>query len=115
MGRTFRRFTYQDRLKIEALFNAKVPVVQIADQIGFSFSCVYKELKLGYYMHKNTDWTYTKRYSADLAQQRSKFNTAGRAKDLKIGNDYKFIKYVEDMISFGRHLYSIAFGVLICV
>ena len=104
MGRTFKRFTYQDRLKIEALFNAKVPVVQIADQIGFSFSCVYKELKLGYYMHKNTDWTYTKRYSADLAQQRSNFNTAGRAKDLKIGHDYKFVKYVEDMIL--NHHYS---------
>ncbi len=96
--RTFRRFTYQDRLKIEALYNAKMPVKKIAAEIGFHFTCVYKELKLGYYMHKNTDWTYTKKYSADLAQEHSKFNTAGRAKDLKIGNDYKFVEYVEDMI-----------------
>ena len=98
MERTFRRFTYQDRLKIEALYNAHVPVKKIAVEIGFHFTCVYKELKLGYYMHKNHDWTYTKKYSADLAQQHSNFNTAGRAKDLKIGNDYKFVEYVEDMI-----------------
>lgn len=98
MERTFRRFTYQDRLKIEALYNAHMPVKKIAAQIGFHFTCVYKELKLGYYMHKNHDWTYTKKYSADLAQQHSDFNTAGRAKDLKIGNDYKFVEYVEDMI-----------------
>ena len=96
--RTFRRFTYQDRLKIEALYNAKVPVKKIASEIGFHFTCVYKELKLGYYMHKNSDWTYTKKYCADLAQKHSNFNIAGRAKDLKIGNDYKFVKYVEDMI-----------------
>ena len=102
--RTFRRFTYQDRLKIEALYNAKVPVKKIATQIGFHFTCVYKELKLGFYMHKNHDWTYTQKYSADLAQQRSNFNTAGRAKDLKIGNDYKFLEYVENMIL--NHKYS---------
>ena len=96
--RTFRRITYQDRLKIEALYNASMPVKKIAEEVGFHFTCIYKELKFGFYMHKNTDWTYTKRYSADLAQQHSDFNTAGRAKDLKIGNDYKFVKYVEDMI-----------------
>ena len=104
MERTFRRFTYQDRLKIEALYNAHVPVKKIAVEVGFHFTCVYKELKLGYYMHKNSDWTYTRRYSADLAQQHSNFNTAGRAKDLKIGNDYKFVEYVEDMIL--NHKYS---------
>lgn len=102
--RTFRRFSYQDRLKIEALYNARVPVKKIADEVGFHFTCVYKELKLGYYMHKNHDWTYTRKYSADLAQQHSDFNTAGRAKDLKVGNDYKFVRYVEDMII--NHHYS---------
>lgn len=96
--RTFRRISYQDRLKIEALFNANVPVKKIAEEVGFHFTCIYKELKLGYYNHKNSDWTFSRRYSADLAQQHSDFNTAGRAKDLKIGNDYKFVEYVEDMI-----------------
>ena len=96
--RTFKRFNYQTRLQLEVLYNARVNVKEIADQLGFHFTCVYKELKLGYYDHKNTDWTYTRKYSADLAQQRSVFNTAGRAKDLKIGNDYEFVKFVEKMI-----------------
>ena len=102
MKRTFRRFTYQDRLKIEALYNAGISVKTIAEEVGFHFTCVYKELKLGFYMHKNSDWTYSQKYSADRAQQRSDFNAAGRAKDLKIGNDYRFVEYVEEMI-LNRH------------
>ena len=96
--RTFKRFTYESRLKLEALYNAHVNVKEIANQLGFHFTCVYKEIKLGLYEHKNTDWTYSKKYSADIAHQRSKFNTAARAKDLKIGNDYEFVKFVEKMI-----------------
>ena len=96
--KTFRRFTYQDRLKIEALYNAKVPVLKIAEELGFHFTCVYKELKFGFYNHLNSDLTYTRKYSADLAQQTSQFNTAARAKDLKIGHDYEFVKFVEHMI-----------------
>ena len=96
--RTFKRFTYETRLKLEALYNANVNVKEIANQLGFHFTCVYKEIKLGLYEHKNTDWTYTKRYSADIAHGKSRFNTAARAKDLKIGNDYEFVKFVEKMI-----------------
>lgn len=94
----YRRITYQDRLKIEALYNAKVPVTQIAAELGFHHSCIYRELKHGYYEHKNSDWTYTKKYSADRAQQVSDFNAAGRAKDLKIGKDYAFLDFIEKMI-----------------
>ena len=96
--RKYRRITYQDRLKIEALYNAKVPVTQIAAELGFHHSCIYRELKHGYYEHKNYDWTYTKKYSADRAQQATDFNIAGRAKDLKIGKDYEFLDFIEEMI-----------------
>lgn len=96
--RKYRRITYQDRLKIEALYNAKVPVTQIAAELGFHHSCIYRELKHGYYEYKNSDWTYTKKYSADRAQQASDFNLAGRAKDLKVGKDHEFIKFVEALI-----------------
>lgn len=96
--RKYKRITYQDRLKIEALFNASVSVVKIAEELGFHHSCVYRELKRGYYEYKNHDWTYTKKYSADRAQKVADFNLAGRAKDLKIGNDYEFLNYVEQMI-----------------
>ena len=34
--RSYRRVTASDRDKIEALINAKVPVAQIAKELGFS-------------------------------------------------------------------------------
>lgn len=102
--RKYKRISYEDRLKIEALFNAKVPVTKIASDLGFHHSCIYRELKRGYYEHKNSDWTYTKKYSADRAQQLSDFNLAGRAKNLKIGNDYSFLNFIEKMI--GQEHYS---------
>lgn len=96
--RKFKRFSYTTRLKLEALYNAGVPVKLIEKELGFHNSSIYRELRLGMYDHKNHDWTNTKKYSADLAERNSKFNTSARAKDLKIGNDYEFIKFIEDLI-----------------
>lgn len=96
--RKFKRFSYETRLKLEALYNAGVPVKTIEKELGFHNSSIYRELRLGTYDHKCHDWTYSKKYSADLADRNSRFNISARAKDLKVGNDYEFIKFVEDLI-----------------
>ncbi len=93
--RSFKRITYSDRLKIEALYNADVSIKEISEQLGFHFTSIYREVKNGFYDRKNSDWTYTKCYSADIAERKYKFNTAARAKDLKIGNNYDFIRKME--------------------
>lgn len=102
--RTFQRFTYATRLKLEALYNAGVPIKMIENELHFHNSSIYRELRLGMYDHKNTDWTYTKKYSAMLAEQKSRFNTAARAKDLKVGADMAFVRCIEDLIL--KHKYS---------
>lgn len=102
--RTFRRFTYQTRLKLEALYNAGVPVKTIENELRFHNSSIYRELRLGMYDHKNSDWTYTKKYSATLAEQNSRFNISARTKDLKVGADLKWIRCIEDLIL--NHKYS---------
>ena len=96
--REYRRLTYNDRLKLEALYNAGMPVLKIAEELGFFYTGIYREIQCGKYQHKNSDWTYSTRYSADRAQQMANFRIAGRAKSLKIGNDYEFIKFAEKMI-----------------
>ena len=96
--RKFRRFSYDTRLKLEALYNAGVSVKQIEEELGFHNSSIYRELRLGMYDRKNMDWTYSRKYSADIAERKSKFNTAARAKDLKVGKDYSFIQFIEDLI-----------------
>ena len=99
--RKYRRINEVDRNKIEALYNAHVPVKQIAEELGFSKVSIYAELKRGAYQHRNTDWTETTKYSAYKAQRNANYNATAKGAPLKIGNDYKFAKFVEKMIRKG--------------
>ena len=94
----YRRFTYTDRLKLESLHNAGVCVKIIAQQLQFHVSSIYRELKTGYYMHRNSDWTETQKYSANLAQQKADYQSTSKGVPLKIGNDYDFLHFVEYLI-----------------
>ena len=93
-----KRMTYTDRLKLETMYNANIPVKVIADTLGFSFQAIYYELKKGFYMHKNSDWTETRRYSCDKAQAKTDYEQTSKGAQLKLGNDYKFIEFVESKI-----------------
>ena len=48
---TFRK---NIRYKLEALYNAGVPVKKIADELGFTFQSIYRELKRGFYYNQNS-------------------------------------------------------------
>ncbi|MBR2343210.1 MAG: IS30 family transposase [Clostridia bacterium] len=96
--RSYKTFTKRTRDKLEALYNAGFPVKCIAEQLGYSFQAIYHELKRGYYIHRNTDWTETKRYSADKAQLSADINATAKGAPLKLGNDKKFAEFVEDMV-----------------
>ena len=86
------------RDKIEALYNAHIPVKQIAEEVGYTFQSIYRELKRGFYMHRNSDWTETKKYSAEKAQFAAELNATAKGAPVKIGNDHEFAHFVEDMI-----------------
>ena len=95
----YRRMTYKDRLKLESLYNThKFTVRTLASLLGFSASTICEELKHGYYNKLNSDYTETKRYSADRAQQHADFSITTKRPPLKIGSDYDFVKLVEYLI-----------------
>ena len=75
-----------------------VPVKQIADALGYTFQSIYRELKRGFYMHRNHDWTETRKYSADKAQFQADINATAKGAPLKIGKDREFAAFVEAMI-----------------
>lgn len=94
-----KRMTKTDRLKLEALYNARIPVKVIADTLGFTFQAIYYELKKGFYMHRNSDWTETRKYSADKAQAKTNYEQTAKGAQIKLGNDYEFVNFVSFMIS----------------
>lgn len=99
--RTYKVFDRRKRDMLEALYNARVPVKQIALELGYTVSGIYHELKRGLYMHRNTDWTETKKYSADKAQLSADVANTAKGAPLKLGNDHEFAKFVEDMVLSG--------------
>lgn len=108
--RKYRRFSKTARLKLESLYNVGVPVKKIADELGYHISSVYRELQRGMYEHKMSDWTYRRRYSADLAQQKADYNATGKGPQLKVGNDYEFLAFVDAMISEKRYSPDVVLG-----
>ena len=103
-NKPYKTFKKATRDKLEALHNARVPVKRIAEELGFTETSIYRELKRGYYMHTNTDLTETRRYSADRAQLFADLNATAKGAPLKLGKDKKFAAFVEKMIL--EHRYS---------
>ena len=96
-----RKMKERDRNKLEALYNAGLPVKRIAEELGFSKVTIYAELKRGLYQHRNSDWTETPRYSAYKAQRKANYQATAKGAPLKIGNDYRFAEFVVKMIKKG--------------
>ncbi len=93
----YKRFTYKKRLQLEALYNTRTPVRVIAEALGYSKAAIYVEIKKGLYDHRNSDWTYTRKYSADRAEQSARFNRT-QGPTLKIAKDREFVRVVEKML-----------------
>lgn len=89
--------TRDERLQLEALSRAKVPVARIAAQLGFSRQTIYNELKRGQYTH-DCEYYEQVRYSADKGDQIHRYNQTAKGRQLKIGNDYAYAAFLEDKI-----------------
>ena len=86
--------TRDERQQLEALRKAKIPVAQIARQLGFCRQTIYNELERGAYIHTCEYWDEV-RYSADKGQQVHDENQRNKGPDLKIGTDRAYADFLE--------------------
>ncbi len=85
-----------DRGKLEVLYTAGVRVKEIARMLGVCKQTVYNEINRGLYEH-TCDFRDELRYSADKGQDIHDKNQARSSeRDLKIGNDHAYVKFLED-------------------
>lgn len=98
MARKFKHITKSDRIKIEALLKAGHSKEEIAEQLHVHRSSIYREVKRGIYIARNSDWTEEERYSPDIADDKYRENLKAKGSVLKIGNDIKLANYIEDKI-----------------
>lgn len=89
--------TYAERIRLEEKLRYKVPVAQIARELGFSRQTIYNEIKRGQYIH-TCQWWDELRYSADIGHQKLEQNKRKLGRPLKIGHDLSFANFLERKI-----------------
>ncbi|CDB13687.1 putative uncharacterized protein [Eubacterium sp. CAG:192] len=101
MGKKYNQLSREDRIQIEALYESGMKAVKIAEQLGYHYSTIYRELKRGKTVRRNrSDWSEKEIYSYDKGQIKYEENKrkCGRKKIMH-EKDEEFIEYVEMMIS----------------
>lgn len=99
MGKFYKHFTRDDRVRLEALVNAGHKPKAIAKMLGFHISSIYRELKKGAYQHTLSDLSEETRYSCDLGQSKADEVLSAKGPQLKIGKHYEFAERIETLIA----------------
>lgn len=98
MGKKYNVLSRNERIQIEALCKANIKPKQIAEILGRGLATIYRELKRGKYIRRNSDYTESESYSSDLAQMRYDKLKREKGKELKVGNNLKVIRYLERLM-----------------
>lgn len=101
--RSYRRMTWNDRLKIEALWNAGHTYRFIAVQTHFAPSAIHREVHHGLYDHLGAETTKRPRhYSAQLGQDYADRQATAKGVSIKLGHRYDYATYVAQEIHAGN-------------
>lgn len=97
-GKKFEHLSETKRYLIEKFLKRKIPVREIAEEIGVHVSTVYREIKRGQVLQRNSDLTEEYRYCADYAENRYQERLREKGPGLKIGKDRALAEYIEAKI-----------------
>lgn len=95
MTKKQRYMSREDRIRLEEKLKYKVPIAQIARELGFSRQTIYDEIKRGTYLH-TVRWWDEERYSADIGQAWQDRHRLNKGRELKIGKDRAMSAFLEE-------------------
>ena len=91
--------TYEDRQLIEYIvrkrYPKKVSIKSLRSKIGCSESTIRRELKRGKVIQISSELVQYTSYSAEVAQEHYDYQASNKGPNMKISNDYDFVKHVE--------------------
>lgn len=90
-----KHLTYEDRLKIEALYRQKHTKREIADAIGSSYETIRREIKRGECQLLDTYLRNYISYSAKVAQDDYENRSSNKGRPDKLSDNYEFASFVE--------------------
>ena len=101
-----KHLKYEERIKLEALHRSGLRPQAIAIQLQRSKRTIERELSKGKVEQLNSDLTTYETYSAEVGQMEYDKRATAKGPSLKIGNDHKFVEYVENSIKSGLSPYA---------
>lgn len=97
--RKFKQLTYQDRIKIEVLYNKQhLNYTEIAKILEKHRTTISREIKNNLVKNVTTELVEIYVYSAEIGQNRNILNETAKGTNLKIGNDIKLADFIEKEI-----------------
>jgi len=97
-GRKGKHLTYEERIKIEALYKLGLPPTCIGKQLHRNRRTIERELVKGMVTQITSELIYFETYSADAGQCEHDERATAKGPPLKIGNDHKLAEYIETSI-----------------
>lgn len=94
----YKHLTERQRYTIEDLLKEGYKPREIAIRIGKSIRTIEREIAKGKVELLNSDLTFKTEYCADAGQRIHENNSKNKGPGLKIGNDHKLVKYIENKI-----------------
>lgn len=104
----YRRLTWIDRLRIDALYNTGHSYRFIASHLGFSVSSIHNEVQHGLYPHMGAECSIRPvRYSAQIAQDYADRQATAKGVEIKLGHNYAYAQFVAQQVKRGCSLDTI--------
>jgi len=97
-SRKNKHLTMKERYTIEILLKEGLKPVEIAKRLGRHKRTIEREIAKGTIRLLNSNLTYREEYCADVGQRVYEENGQNKGPGLKIGNDHKLAKHIEEKI-----------------
>lgn len=95
----YKHLNYVERTQIERWYNKdKKSKKEIAKLLCKSERTIRREINRGLVNNLTHDWKEIFVYSADIAHKKYEYNLQSKGPELKIGNDYEIVAYIENGI-----------------
>lgn len=97
--RKYQHLNYVEKTQIERWYNIeKKPCSEIAKLLNRSVRTIQREIKRGLVSIKTSLWEDKLVYSADVSEQKYRYNMTAKGPNIKLNNDYKLAQYIENGI-----------------
>lgn len=102
-NRKYRRLTWDDRIRIETLYNTGHTLHFIAKTIGFAVSSIHAEIKKGLWEPMGRELHKTRRflYSAQIAQDHADVQATIKGSPIKLGHNHAYARHIASQITKG--------------